>query len=335
MIHTINQAKNIIEKAYKADLPVLLYGATGVGKSEATSQVAVSLGIKFISVDLSCMEACDILGLPIIDTASNRTRWVPPSIFPTSGKGIFVFEELNRAPRHVQAPTLNLLTSRKVGEYSLPKGWLPIACCNPAGDDSEYFVSELDPALEARFLKIHLNPSRTEWISWAKTNGIHPKVIAFCEINPDIFTGLGNPRAWVYLSNLLNANPEILLDNDAVVLGCLSGLVGPNHSNAFSKFLNNRDHPLSAVTALCSFKTHEKQMKTWLRSGRIDLVKSTMKNLIDYLKVKSNVAKYKEDKKQKENLLLFIGNLPGDNREELISWLAGVGIEVNSSGKGK
>ena len=84
-----------------------------------------------------------------------------------------------------------------------------------------------------------------------------------------------------------------------------------------------------------SFIMHEKQMKTWLRSGRIDLVKSTMKNLIDYLKVKSNVAKYKEDKKQKENLLLFIGNLPGDNREELISWLAGVGIEVNSSGKGK
>jgi hypothetical protein len=42
-----------------------------------------------------------------------------------------MLEELNRAERYIQQPALQLLTARRLHEYTLPPGWVCFAAVNP------------------------------------------------------------------------------------------------------------------------------------------------------------------------------------------------------------
>ena len=110
----------ILEVAYRSRRPVLLEGATGIGKSELVAHVARKLGISHIVLDLSLLEPPDLVGLPVIE--DGRTRYAVPRFLPRDGAGILMLEELNRAERYIQQPALQLLTARALHEYVLPDG---------------------------------------------------------------------------------------------------------------------------------------------------------------------------------------------------------------------
>src|SRR5690242_9111634 len=100
-----------MEIVYRANLPVLVHGNHGIGKSVVMAQAAAALGIDFIVVDLSIMEPPDLTGIPHI-TPDGRTEYASPDFLPKpSTKGILMIEELNRSPRYLQAPCLQLLTA--------------------------------------------------------------------------------------------------------------------------------------------------------------------------------------------------------------------------------
>ena len=139
---------DVINLACGADQPVLLIGRHGIGKSSFFEQAADRRGIGLIVCDLSLMEPVDLVGIPSIND-NGRTVYAPPSFLPTDGTGLIVFEELNRAPRYVQVPCLQLLTARRLNDYALPPGWLPCAAIN---DGEEYQVDDLDVAILSRFL---------------------------------------------------------------------------------------------------------------------------------------------------------------------------------------
>ena len=143
-----------IKLAYAAGKPVLLEGRHGVGKSQLIEQAASDLGIDCIVRDLSLLEPTDLVGLPL--NVNGRTKYSPPSFLPDDGKGLLVFEELNRSEKYMMAPCLQLLTARTLNDYSLPKGWLCVAAINPASDG--YDTSQLDPALLSRFVRIEIIP---------------------------------------------------------------------------------------------------------------------------------------------------------------------------------
>jgi hypothetical protein len=56
-----------------------------------------------------------------------------------------VFEELNRASELTRTPCLQLCTARRLNDYVLPQGWVPMAAINPRRDG--YYVDELDAPL--------------------------------------------------------------------------------------------------------------------------------------------------------------------------------------------
>jgi MoxR-like ATPase len=91
----------VLALAYRARRPVLLEGPTGIGKSEIVRHVADALGIETIVLDLSLLEPPDLVGLPVITSGSGapRTTYALPEVLPTSGAGILMLEELNRAER--------------------------------------------------------------------------------------------------------------------------------------------------------------------------------------------------------------------------------------------
>ncbi|MGI9473863.1 MAG: AAA family ATPase [Rubripirellula sp.] len=311
---------DLIAQCVAANQPMLLRGKHGIGKSELFKAAADTLGIGFISRDLSLMEPSDLIGIPYVDDAG-RTRFAPPSFLPSEGSGLFTIEEINRAPRYMIAPCLQLLTERRLNDYVLPPGWIPMAAINPGGAD--YHVDELDPALLARFVQIEFSADAEQWAYWARDQGyIHEKVIEFAEQSPGIFaSGETNPRALTYLSKQVHAweagarDPEILLVAAA-------GLLGETWAIAFCQFLNGGDAPLLPVEVLDDYACVQSRVLGWASSSQLDLVRASMQSLQRHLDQQQRLENLSDDHAKLCNLREFMGDLPGDLNLEMRQWLA-------------
>ena len=119
-------------------VPLHIWGACGVGKSQIVHQVADDLDYDFLDVRAVQLDPVDLRGLPRI--SADQTEWVPPKFLPTSGKGILFLDELTSAPQMTQAGCYQLVLDRKLGEYALPDGWVVIAAGNPASERGVHFA---------------------------------------------------------------------------------------------------------------------------------------------------------------------------------------------------
>lgn len=202
------ELQELLKLAYAAKRAVMLLGHTGVGKSESIEESAKQLGIDYICRDLSLMDGPDLTGIP--REKDGRTVYAVPSFLPKEKtNGLLCFEELNRAPRYTRAPCLQLLTARRLNDYVLPDGWLPVAAVNPGEDDDYCDVDELDKALLARFMVVDVVPDVRNWLAWATKNNVHPAVIAFVKGTPEIFEKpKSNPRSWKYVSDVLKTHEQ-------------------------------------------------------------------------------------------------------------------------------
>ncbi len=135
-------------------VPLHIWGACVVGKSQIVSQVANDLDYDFLDVRAVQLDPVDLRGLPRI--AEDQTEWVPPKFLPTSGKGILFLDELTSAPQMTQAGCYQLVLDRKLGEYVLPDGWVVIAAGNPASERGVHFA--MPRPLRNRFVHLDLEP---------------------------------------------------------------------------------------------------------------------------------------------------------------------------------
>jgi MoxR-like ATPase len=67
-------------------VPLHIWGAYGVGKSQIVAQVASDLGWQFLDIRAVRLDPVDLRGLRSI--SAGQAEWVPPRFLPTSGKGI-------------------------------------------------------------------------------------------------------------------------------------------------------------------------------------------------------------------------------------------------------
>ena len=143
--------------AVSADLPVLLWGAPGIGKTAALTQLAESLDLPLTTVIASVHEPSDFAGLPVIgdDPAVQGVPMAPPDWavrLAKAGRGLLFLDELSTAPPAVQAALLRLVLERRVGALRLPPGVRIVAAANPRTSTSDGW--ELSPPLANRF--VHL-----------------------------------------------------------------------------------------------------------------------------------------------------------------------------------
>lgn len=299
-----------IRLCYQANRPLLLRGKHGTGKSEILEAAAKELGIGHICRDLSLMEPPDLVGMPKLE--KGVTRYFQPAFLPTKNKGLIVFEEINRCPSYMRAPCLQLLTARRLNDYLLPLGWLPVAAINPDGGD--YDVSELDPALLSRFVQIEVEADRTEWLQWARVHSVHPHVIDYVASDANIFSGeSSNPRAWKYVSDLLHGHAKTPVEQE-ILLTAIAGTVGDKRAAAFLSTLKSRERPLKADEILSSYDRHRSQLQAWITSGRLDLVENSLLAVMKYLQAQRNYESMKKSRPQWKRLGEFLQDLPGDFR---------------------
>ncbi|MFI7541538.1 AAA family ATPase [Actinoplanes sp. NPDC049599] len=143
--------------AVAADLPVLLWGEPGIGKTAALQQLAAALELPLTTVIASVHEPSDFSGLPVVgaDPAVQGVPMAPPDWavrLVHQGRGLLFLDELSTAPPAVQAALLRLVLERRVGALKLPPGIRIVAAANPRSSAADGW--ELSAPLANRF--VHL-----------------------------------------------------------------------------------------------------------------------------------------------------------------------------------
>ena len=228
-------------------VPLHIWGACGVGKSQIVAQVADDLDYNFLDVRAVQLDPVDLRGLPRV--AADQMEWVPPKFLLTSGKGILFLDELTSAPQMTQAGCYQLVLDRELGEYALPDGWVVIAAGNAASERGVHFA--MPRPLRNHFVHLELEPDLDDWCRWAVKAQVRPEIIAFLRFKPDLLhtadaTSDSNawptPRSWEMASQVLcgiarRQKTQLLSGTSEFEAQLLDGTVGPAAASELVAFL--------------------------------------------------------------------------------------------------
>jgi hypothetical protein len=182
-IHAIMDVALAARKLNKNFTP-MFSGEAGLGKSEITQgwvkkQRERNPEYGFLDLRIAYMEAPDLIGFPkeIEMKGKWRTIHCLPGFWPTEGEGLLLLEEPNRGTTGVMNCLMQLLTDRKVHDYTLPEGWIIASCVNP--DSSEYDVNTMDAALKDRFEEFDVEFDHIAFIDFISHQQWHESVQMF------------------------------------------------------------------------------------------------------------------------------------------------------------
>lgn len=118
-----------------ANIPVILWGDPGQGKTQVILRFAALLGRHPETIIASLREPQDFLGLPALH--GDSMDYFPPtwakSLSTMDPGGIIFFDEISTAPPSVQAALLRVCLEKVVGDVKLPADTRIIAAANPPG----------------------------------------------------------------------------------------------------------------------------------------------------------------------------------------------------------
>jgi hypothetical protein len=167
--------------------------------------------------------------------------WSKPSFFPKEddGKHVFVMEEMNTAPKSVQAVTYQFILDKRIGDYAVDPGNYIIACGNLETDNA--VATRMSTALANRFMHISMDVDLEDWVAWALQNGIRTDVVAFIRFRPGLLhnfdpksseKAFASPRSWEFLSKAMDSG----LDKELEYEAC-GGTVGEGAASEYLGFL--------------------------------------------------------------------------------------------------
>jgi hypothetical protein len=189
---------------------VMIWGAPGIGKSQAVAEVAHAAKIHLVDLRLSQLAPTDLRGLPVADHKERTARWYPPEFLPRSGEGILFLDELNMAPPAMQGIAQQLVLDREVGSYKLPEGWHVWAAGNRVEDGASVF--QMPSALQNRFIHLTVEAHFDSFRQWALGHGVHERIVAFLAFRPQLLhkrdaaqPAWPSPRSWVAANGLYQA----------------------------------------------------------------------------------------------------------------------------------
>ena len=227
--------------------PVMIWGAPGIGKSGIVKSIADKYDVAIIDIRLSQMEPSDLRGIPFQN--GELVDWSIPSILPNTERhgerGILFLDEITSAPPTVSAAAYQLILDRKLGEYTLPDGWVIFAAGNRAGDRGVSFV--MPAPLANRFSHYTLDTHLDDWVLWAYQNKVNESIIGFLRYRPEhLFNfdseknpvAFASPRTWEFASKALIK----FGDAKSVLTQALSGCVGEAIAIELMSFIKNLEH---------------------------------------------------------------------------------------------
>ena len=256
-----------ITAALAADIPILLWGAPGTGKTAAIVALAATAGAHVETLIGSTLDPTDI-ARPSLDGAGQYVLSAAPwarrlRAALDAGKPAWLFlDELSCAPPSVQAALLRVVHDRVVGEVSL-RGCRVLAAANPA--DTAADGGDLSAAMAGRWAHLPWEPDAADWCAgelagWgepsAETAPARALICAWIGHRPDALLvvppagqqdlrGWPSPRSWSAVARGLAAispDPQAAVRDPAGRM-LLAGLVGPAAATEIAAYAADVDLP--------------------------------------------------------------------------------------------
>lgn len=234
-----------LKASIKAQTPVMLWGAPGIGKSSVVHQISKELNMHVVDLRLAQLEPTDLRGVPMPNRETMRAEWFLPAFWPIraeeagtrevitvdakgkekvkkvaykvgecpSGPGIVFLDEIEKAPVSVKNASLQLVLDRQVGAYTLPDDWA-IVCAGNREEDGA-FSQPLGTALANRMLHFSVEHDVESWAKWARNNDVVDDIIGFLHFRNDLLYKQTNdhafpsPRSWEMGSTMFKTTSNI------------------------------------------------------------------------------------------------------------------------------
>lgn len=223
----------------EANMPVMLWGAPGVGKSSLVYQLGEEMGRKVYEFRATMIDPVDLRGLMRI--VDGRTVWCPPIFLPSEEGGILFIDELPTASNAVQVAFYQLILDRKLGEYTLPDNTIIIAAGNRETDRAA--VQRMPTPLANRFAHIEVEFDNRDWEKWLIKNNMPIEMLAWNRFKPSRISAFNpvstekaqpTPRSWEFVCRVLQTakDPSLLYD-------LVAGIVGKSDAVEFCAFIED------------------------------------------------------------------------------------------------
>ena len=281
-------------------IAILMRASTGVGKSALVAQYASEVNKTLIDVRGSLMSEGDVGGYP--DVESMKTNGVMTFCMPSwfvracNEPVVLFLDELNRSLPTVQQSFFQLVLDRQLGNdksgmpYTLHPETQIFAAINHG---SEYDVNDMDPALLRRFWTIDINPTKEDWITWARSNKIDNLIIEFLStrqghlyvdlnsVNPgEVFP---TPASWSRFDESLKFNSIDLIDvksQTSLIYNLALGFIGSEAAIEFSDYVNKYEVDVKPEDLLMSYE----RCKVKLDNMSNDRINSLIERLGEHAK---------------------------------------------------
>ena len=276
---TLAQTQQALAIAIGADIPVLMWGGPGVGKSTIAREIARKHGWHAEILLLSRRDPTEVCGTQFINAAADEAVLVPPTYLrqmqaaaERGQRSLLVFDELTTASSVLQGVGLAVILDRIVGDTPLPAGTRVLAAANPP-EQAAGGGYDLDPPMANRFLHLKYAPSSRDiadgflygWtapeipeldedaflkeIAGARllVGGFlagAPMLANLCPVNNPTKAGQAwpSPRTWDMAARALGAARAANAD-DSVTRLLVNGCVGDVAGGQFLEYLRALDLP--------------------------------------------------------------------------------------------
>ncbi|MEV4020463.1 AAA family ATPase [Nonomuraea angiospora] len=256
--------------AVTANLPVILWGAPGTGKTSAVAALGAAAGLPVEVVVGSIREPSDFSGLPVL--RDNGTWFAPPrwaERLAAEGTGLLFLDELTTAPPAVQAAMLRVVLERAVGDLVLPEAVRIVAAANPPDQAADGW--DLSAPLANRLIHLNWQISAEDVAEGfasgfetpefnlkdtadpAEVAGARALVGAFLRVRPELVLavpdspdragrGWPSPRSWEMAARALAACDHVNAE-EAVLAELVLGAVGEAAGFELLSWRRNLDLP--------------------------------------------------------------------------------------------
>ena len=218
-----NPTYNLYRDYIKNNIPLLLLGKSGTGKSQIIQSIAQSLNLPVVDLRLSQLPPEDLNGLPAPATNANKNTpsfgYLTPEWFakflPDTPFVLFL-DEINQATPATLNALYGIVLDRKVGAYYNPN--MRVVAAGNLLSESDY-ISELPQPLLNRFVvKTHVvNPKNV--IAYLQNKySDNKKAMTLLDNMPTGWESTLNPRA---LERIINISCVCGIDdNDEIRAQC-------------------------------------------------------------------------------------------------------------------
>ena len=308
--------KTFMKFTVKTGGNLLVFGSSGIGKTEMAIQACAEEGYEYKYLNLSVKEAPDLSGLPMIDEVSRRTTYALPDDFPRAGEKevILLVDEIDKARPELQNPMLELLQFRSIAGTKLAfKAVLATANLPDEGAHSQL----LSHALTNRCKIFRVTHSYECWRDWAVKNTVSPLIVGFLSRNMNLLLAPApkgddtaychpSPRAWSYASKDLLTAKEASLEFQELLV---ASYVGKGAAAKFKTWLECDREIAGDIDSLIKDGTYPSAKVTERLDRLFVCAISATSAVAD--KARAGAPK-KELKKVTENVFGWLKKLPDD-----------------------